>query len=193
MSTSTVKLRKYDKTKGDKEKLYEERYENIQLLFTISFIISDSLMIFDIVANVMILNPVEALANVMISNPVEAYFYMRFLVAFFGLYGTIIMVGGKKCRENFDVDFTCCCGKFCDKIISFFGCDVFIGGLFLIISYCVELSSIKLYYNNKDTINDNIIIWPLYLLFISSTITLIMFCFLIINMRIIKKIKEKYE
>ena len=181
MSTSTVKLKKYDKTKREKEKLLEERYENIQLLFTISFIISDTLMIFDIVA------------NVMISNPVEAYFYMRFLVAFFGLYGTIIMVGGKKCRENFDVDFTCCCGKFCDKIISFFVCDVFIGGLFLIISYCVELSSIKLYYNNKDTINDNIIIWPLYLLFISSTITLIMFCFLIINMRIIKKIKEKYE
>ena len=180
-STSTVKLKRYDKTKREKEKLIEERYENVQLLFTISFVITDTLMIFDIVT------------NIMISNPVEEYFYMRFLVAFFGLYGTIIMVGGKKCRDNFDVDFTCCCCKFCDKLVSFFGCDVFIGGLFLITSYCIELSSIKLYYNKRDIINDNFIVGLLYLLFISSTITLIMLCFLIINMRIHKKIKEKNE
>ena len=134
-STSTVELKKHVYTKREKEKLIEERYENAELFFTISFIITDSLMIFDIVA------------NVMVSNPVEAYFYLRFLVTFFGLYGTIIMIGGKKCRDNFDFDFTCCCCKFCDKIVSFFGCDVFIGGLFLITSYCIELCSMKLYFN----------------------------------------------
>ena len=178
---STVKLKKFDNTQKEKEKLIEDRYENTQLLFTISFILSDSLMIFDIVA------------NVMISKPVEAYFYMRFLVAFFGLYGTMIMIGGKKCRENFDIEFTCCCGKYCENILSFYGCHVIIGGLFLIISYCIELCSIKLYFNNKDIINDELVIWPLYLLLIFSTMTMIIFGFLIINMKTYKKMKQKYE
>ena len=178
---STIKLKKYDKTKKEKEKLIEDRYENTQLLFTISFILSDSLMIFDIVA------------NVMISKPVEAYFYMRFLVAFFGLYGTMIMIGGKKCRENFDIEFTCCCGKYCDSLFAYYGCHVIIGGLFIIISYCIELCSIKLYFNNKDIINDELVVWPLYLLLIFSTMTMIIFGFLIINMKTYKKIKQKYE
>ena len=178
---SSIKLKRHDPSQKEKEKIIEERFENIQLFFTISFILSDSLMIFDIVA------------NVIYPKPVESYFYMRFLVTFFGLYGTMIMIGGNFCRDYFDIEFTCCCGKICENIFSLYGCHVFFGGLFLIISYCIELCSIKLYYDNKDLFEEELIKWLLYLLFIFSSITMIMLCFLIINMKTQKKIKKKYE
>ena len=177
----STKLKRSNPNKIEKEKLNEERFENIQLLFTISFVLSDSFMIFDLVA------------NFILSKPVEEYFYLRFFVTLFGLYGTLIIVGGNYCKEYWDCEFTCCCGKFLDNLFSSCGCHVFFGGLLLIMSYCAELCSIKVYYDNKDVITDEFVVWLLYLLFIFSTLTMIMLCFLILNTKTEKKIKHKFD
>ena len=141
---STKLKRANPKDKID-EKLFEEKFENIKLLFTISFILSDSIMVFDLVC------------NIVLSRPLEEYFYMRFFVAFFGLYGTLIIIAGNICREYWDCEFSCCCGKFCENIYSLCGCHVFFGGLFLTASYCFELCSIKIYFDNKDKFEEEFI------------------------------------
>ena len=53
-------------------KLEEDRYESIKTLFTISFVLTDSLMIFDLVSNV-------------VFKENEQYFYLRFFSTLFGL------------------------------------------------------------------------------------------------------------
>ena len=176
----STKLKRRDPIDKESERLAEERYENIKLLFTISFVLSDSLMLFDLVA------------NVTLSHPVDEYFYMRFLVSLFGLYGTLIMIGGVYCKEYWDCEFTCCC-KCLNSLNSFCGCHVFFGGLLLITSYCIELCSIKVYYDNKDVITEEFIVWLLYLLFIFSSITIVMYCFLILNIKTERKIKKKFD
>ena len=177
----STKLKRKDESIIDKEKRLEENYENMQFLCTLFFIISASLMVFDLVA------------NIILEKPVEIYFYMRFLIAFFGLYGTLIVIGGNVCKENFEIEFTCCCGKMCDYLNNVGWCHIFFGGIFLITSYCIELCSLKIYYDNRDKIFDEFIIWLMYLLFIFSSITIILFCFLIINKNTQKKMKQKYE
>ena len=178
MSTKLQRANPKDKIN---EKLFEEKYENIKLLFTISFVLTDSFMVFDLAA------------NFIFPKPIEEYFYMRFLIAFFGLYGTLIIIGGNYCMDYWDCEFSCCCGKFCENIYSLCGCHVFFGALFLITSYCFELCSIKIYYDNKDKFEEEFIVWLLYLLFIFSSITIIILFFLIINMKTEKKIKHKLD
>ena len=148
MSTKLKRANPKDKIN---EKLFEEKYENIKLLFTISFVLTDSFMVFDLAA------------NFIFPKPIEEYFYMRFLIAFFGLYGTLIIIGGNYCMDYWDCEFSCCCGKFCENIYSLCGCHVFFGALFLITSYCLELCSMKIYYDNKDKFEAEFIVWLLYL------------------------------
>ena len=80
-----------------------------------------------------------------------------------------------------------------DYLSNFGGCHIFFGGMFLITSYCIELCSLKIYYDNRDKIQDEFVVWLIYLLFIFSSITIVMLCFLIINSKTQKKIKLKYE
>ena len=171
------KLKYKDNTK---ENLIEERYETIKTLFSISFVITDSLMIFDIVSN-------------FVDKTVDELFYLRFFVTFFGLYGSLIIFGGHYLYEYCDCELTCRCSKILDSFWSFCGCHLFFGGLFLLTSYCIELCSSKFYFNNKDKIKSGLIISFLYLLFIFSTITIILFIFLMINKKTEKKIKKKLE
>ena len=177
----STKLKRADPKDRINEKIFEEKYENIKLLFTVSFVITDSIMVFDLVS------------NIVLTRSVEEYFYLRFLVSLFGLYGTLIIIGGNYCREYWECEFTCCCGKFCENLYSLCGCHVFFGGLLLTASYCIELCSIKIYYENKDKFEEELIVWLLYLLFIFSSITIIMLCFLIVNMKTEKKIKHKFD
>ena len=177
----STKLKGTNLLDREKEKLLKERYENIQLLFTVSFVITGSLLVFDLVS------------NIVLSKPVEVYFYLRFCTSFFGLYGILFMVGGNICKDNFDIEFTCCCGTCLDKFCSYCGCHIFFGGLLLISSYCVELCSLKVYYDNKDKFEETLIIWLLYLLFFFSSITMILYCFLVINMKTERKIKQKFD
>ena len=163
----STKLKGTNLLDREKEKLLKERYENIQLLFTVSFVITGSLLVFDLVS------------NIVLSKPVEAYFYLRFCTSFFGLYGILFMVGGNICKDNFDIEFTCCCGTCLDKFCLYCGCHIFFGGLLLISSYCVELCSLKVYYDNKDKFEETLIVWLLYLLFFFSSITMILYCFLV--------------
>ena len=138
------------------QKIEEDRYENIKTLFTISFVLTDSIMIFDLVANV-------------INKENEQYFYLRFFSTLFCLYGTLIMIGGYYLIEYCDCEFTCSCSKLFEKFFSLCGCHILVGGLLLIISYCVELCSIKFYFSNKDSINDSLVVFMLYLLSIFSS------------------------
>ena len=159
----------------------EERYETIKTLFTISFVLTDSLMIFDLVFNI-------------IDKEIDEYLYFRFFITLFGLYGTLILIGGYYLIDYCDCDLSCQCSRICDFYFSSLGgCHLFIGGLFLIISYCVELCSIRFYFNNRDKITETTIIVMLYLLFISSTITIIILIILIINKKNEKRIKEKID
>ena len=171
------KLRHIDRTQ---QKIEEDRYESIKTLFTISFVLTDSLMVFDLVANV-------------ISRENEQYFYLRFFSTLFGLYGTLILVGGYYLIEYCDCEFSCSCCKFCEKFFSYCGCHVLVGGLLLIISYCVELCSIKFYFGNKDSINESLVVFLMYLLFIFSSLTILSFVLLIINQKNEKKLKEKID
>ena len=165
---------------NSKEKEEEERYETLKTIFTISFIISDSLMVYDLVLNV-------------VYKELDEYFYLRFFVTLFGLYGTLIFIGGYYLIEYCDCEFTCGCSKILDTFFSFCGCHFLFGGLFLIISYCIELCSIVLYFNNKDKITENYIIIMLYLLFIFSTITVILLILIVINKKKEKKLKHKID
>ena len=174
----SAKLKYVDKTS---EKLAEERYENLKIFFTLSFVLSDSLVVFDLTA------------NMVLDKPVEIYFYLRVLLAFFALYGTMIYIGGNFLIDYCDCEFTCCCGKIFNNFISICGCHAFFGGLFLITSYCIELCSLRIYYYNRDKIVDDFLVWLVYLLFFFSTITIVLFCFLLINMKTEKKIKMKYD
>ena len=162
------------------EKLEEDRYESIKTLFTISFVLTDSLMIFDLVANV-------------VFKENEQYFYLRFFSTLFCLYGTLILVGGYYLIEYCDCEFTCGCSKFYDRIFSYCGCHVLVGGLLLIISYCIELCSIKFYFSNKDNINESLVVFMVYLLFIFSSLTILSFILLIINQKNEKKLKKKID
>ena len=171
------KLSHKDRTKQIKE---EEKYETIKTLFTLSFVITDSLMIFDLVANAIV-------------KEIEQYFYLRFFVTFFGLYGTLILIGGYYFMEYCDCDCTCNCSELLTPLFSFCGCHLLFGGLLLIISYCVELCSIKYYFSNKEKINDSLVVFMIYLLFASSTITVILFIVLLINSKNERKIKQKID
>ena len=124
---------------------------------------------------------------------VEIYFYLRVLLAFFGLYGTMIYIGGIFFIYYCDCECNCFCGKIFNDFLSIFGCHAFFGGLFLIVAYGIELCSLKIFYDNRDIIQDDFIIWLLYLLFIFSSITIVIFCFLLINMKTEKKMKMKYD
>ena len=161
-------------------KLEEDRYESIKTLFTISFVLTDSLMIFDLVANV-------------VFKENEQYFYLRFFSTLFGLYGTLILVGGYYLIEYCDCEFTCSCSKLFENFFSYCGCHVLVGGLLLIISYCVEICSIKFYFSNKDSINESLVVFMVYLLFIFSSLTILSFVLLIINQKIEKKLKKKID
>ena len=173
------KLSHKDRTKQIKE---EEKYETIKTLFTLSFVITDTLMIFDLVANAIV-------------KEIEQYFYLRFLVTLFGLYGTLILIGGYYLVEycDCDCDCTCNCSKPLAPLFSFCGCHLLFGGLLLIISYCIELCSIKYYFSNKDKITDNLVVYMIYLLFAFSTITMILLIVLLINKKNEKKIKQKID
>ena len=171
------KLKRKDNTQI---KIEEDRYETIKTLFTISFVFTNSIMVFDLVFNV-------------IDREIEVFFYLRFLVTLFGLYGTLILIGGYYLIEYCDCDLTCNCSKICDVLFSFCGCHLFLGGLLLIISYCIQLCSIRFYFINKDKITETSVIILLYLLFIFSTITIILLIILIINKKQEKRIKEKLD
>ena len=160
--------------------LEENRYETLKTLFTISFVFSNSIMIFDLVANV-------------IGKEIDEFFYLRFFVTLFGLYGTLIFVGGYYLIEYCDCEFTCSCSKFFENIFSFCGCHLMIGGLLLIVSYCIELCSIKFYFKNKDKITDSLVIFMIYLLFIFSSLTIILYVVLIINKKNEKRLKQKID
>ena len=164
----------------NRDKKKEEKIENLKTLFTISFVITDSLMIYDLVLNV-------------IYKELDEFFYFRFFVAFFGLYGTLLFIGGYFLMEYCDCEFTCKCSKILDTFFSFCGCHLFLGGLFLIISYCVELCSILLYFKNKDKITEISIIIMTYLLFIFSSITVILLILIIFNKKNEKKLKQKND
>ena len=167
--------------KREAEELAEERYDNLNLLFTISYVITDTLIAFDLAS------------NMALKKPVELYFYLRVLVAFFGLYGTLIYIAGNIFKDYCDCEFTCCCGKVFNNFLKKCGCHIFFGGLFLIVSYCIELCSFRVYYYNRDKIRDEFLVWLAYLLLIFSSITMILFCCLLINMRIEKKMKMKFD
>ena len=172
-----AKLYHKDRTQ---QKIEEERYETIKTLFTFSFVITDSLMIFDLVINV-------------IDKEIDQYFYLRFFVALFGLYGTLIFIGGYFLIEYCDCEFTCNCSKLLRPLSSFCGCHLLFGGLLLIISYCIELCSIQYYFKNKDKINDSLVVFMIYLLFAFSTMTIILFIILLINRKNERKLKEKID
>ena len=55
----STKLKRGDPNEKLKEKLQEERYENIQFLFTVSFVLTDSITLFDIVANLLFSREIE--------------------------------------------------------------------------------------------------------------------------------------
>ena len=171
------KLSHKDRTKQKSE---VEKYETIKTLFTFSFVITDSLMIFDLVINA-------------ISREIEQYFFLRFFNVLFGLYGTLILIGGYYLIEYCDCEFTCNCSKCLNPLFSFCGCHLLFGGLFLIISYCVELCSIKYYFNNRDKINDRSVILMIYLLFAFSTLTVVLFIILLFNQKNAKKLKYKID
>ena len=78
-------------------------------------------------------------------------------------------------------------------MFSLCGCSLLFGGLLLIISYCIQLCSIKFYFNNKDKITESLVINMIYALFISSTITIILLIFMIINRKNEKRIKQKID
>ena len=164
----------------EKLKLEEDRYETIKTLFILSFVFTDSLMIFDLVINV-------------VQKEIDQYFYIRFFMAFFGLYGTLVFIGGYYCMEYCNCECDCSCNRCFKAISSFCGCHLFLGGLLLLISYCVEIFSIKFYFSHKDIITDKFVIYMLYALFILSTITIILLIFLIINMKNEKRMKVKID
>ena len=161
-------------------RLEEERYENIKTLFTISFVFTDSLMIFDLVANA-------------VKKEIDEYFFIRFFMTLFGLYGTLILIGGYYLIEYCGCECDCNCGKCFKSISSIFGCHLFISGLLLIISYCLEIYSIKFYFYHKDKITDTLVISMLYGLFILSTTTIVLLIILIINMKNEKRVKQKID
>ena len=163
-----------------KEEIELEKYENTKTLFTISFIISDSLFIFDLVFN-------------FVYKEIDEYFFLRFLVVLFGLYGTFILVGGYYLSEYCDCECSCDCGKILNSILSIFGCSFLLGGLLLLISYCIELVSIKYYFKNKSQITDSSVVTMMYLVFLFSTTTMILFIFLTINKKNEKKVKYKAD
>ena len=171
------KLSNKDRTQ---QKLEDDRDESIKTLFTISFVLTDSLMIFDLVSNV-------------VFKENEQYFYLRFFSTLFGLYGTLILVGGYYLIEYCDCEFTCSCSKLFENFFSYCGCHVLVGGLLLIISYCVEICSIKFYFSNKDSINESLVVFIVYLLFIFSSLTILFFVLLIINQKNEKKLKKKID
>ena len=177
----STKLKRADPNQKLKEKLQEERYENIQFLFTVSFVLTDSITLFDIVA------------NLLFSQEIQEYLYMRFFMAFCCLYGTLIIIGGNYCRDYWDCEFSCCCGKFLESIYSACGCHIFFGGLLLIASYCIELCSVKIYFKNKYKFEEECISWLFYSLLFFSSLTIIMLCFLIVNIKTEKKIKHKFD
>ena len=164
----------------EKLKLEEDRYETIKTLFTLSFVFTDSLMIFDLVINVVL-------------KEIDQYFYIRFFMAFFGFYGTLIFICGYFCMEYCDCECDCSCNRCFKAISSFCGCHLFLGGLLLLISYCVEIYSIKFYFSHKDKITDKFVIYMIYALFILSTTTIILLIFLIINMKNEKRMKVKID
>ena len=137
-------------------------------------------MIFDLVANV-------------IFKENEQYFYLRFFSTLFGLYGTLVLIGGYYLIEYCDCEFTCSCSKLCEKFFSYCGYHVLVGGLLLIISYCVEICSIKFYFSNKESINESSVVFMVYLLFIFPSLTILSFALLIINQKNEKKLKKKID
>ena len=165
---------------NSKQKIEEERYETIRTLFTISFVLTDSILIFDLVINV-------------VERELESFLYFRFFIALFGLYGTLILIGGYYLEEYCDCDCTCNCSTICNSLFSLCGCSLLFGGLLLIISYCIQLCSIRFYFNNKDKITESLVINMIYALFISSTITIILLIFMIINRKNEKRIKQKID
>ena len=171
------KLKYKDRTQ---QKIEEERYETLKTIFTISFVLTDSIMVFDLVANFVL-------------KELDELFFFRFFVAIFGLYGTLILIGGYYLTEYCDCEFDCQCCKFLDSFFSLGGCHYFLGGIFLIISYCIELCSIRYYFQNKDKVTEIFVISLLYLLFIFSTITIIILIILIINRKIEKRAKYKID
>ena len=177
----STKLKRYNPDDKLKEKKFEERYETIQFLFTVSFVLTDSLTLFDIVV------------NIFFSKEIEEYLYMRFFMAVFCLYGTLIIILGNYCMDYWDCEFSCCCGKFLENIYNACGCHVFFGGLLLIASYCIELCSVKIFFKNKEKFGEECVIWLFYALLFFSSITIIMLCFLIVNIKTEKKIKHKFD
>ena len=171
------KLKYKDKAQQKEE---EERYETLKTIFTISFVLTDSIMVYDLVANFVYMQ-------------LDVFFYFRFFVALFGLYGTLILIGGYYLMEYCDCEFDCQCCKFLESIFSLGGCHYFFGGIFLIISYCVELCSLRFYFHNKDKITETLVVCLLFLLFIFSTFTIIILIILIINRKIEKRAKYKID
>ena len=165
---------------SSKQKIEEERYETIKTIFSISFVITDTLLVFDLVVNV-------------IERELEEFLYFRFFVVLFGLYGTLILIGGYYLVEYCDCEFTCECSKMCDSLFSLCGCYLLFGGLLLIISYCIQLCSIRYYFINKEKITESLVINMIYILFISSTITIILLIIIIINKKNEKRIKQKID
>ena len=118
-----------DKDRKNRE-IEEARYETIHILFIVSFVFFDASLIFDLLFN-------------FINQELEEFLFLRFFVGLSGLYGTFVLIGGHFLTEYCGCDYTCSCGKCMDSIMSNYGFSFLFGGLLLIISYCIELSSIK--------------------------------------------------